>query len=535
VGGVPEPPEAAALPPTPQVVPRWMGAVAGLLAGLVAVTVGAAVSAASHRPTPVDAVGGVVIDHVPISIREFAIRTFGRGDKTALRLGIVVILSLAAAAIGVGARRHRWVAVVGVSAFTVLGILCAVSRPGSSLSAAWGPVFGGLAAVAVLLGLLHWPVPAEHPAAELAGGVRSWPTTSRAAASYERRRFLGGSIAAVGVAATATTLARGFEHDTTAAAEATVPARLPTPVGSRVVTPSGASLDAATPYVTPASAFYRIDTALDYPRVRADTWKLRIHGMVEHPVELTYAELLARPQAERAVTLTCVSNEVGGNLIGNAVWEGVLLRDLLNEARPTRGAQQVATTSVDGFTAGFPLDVGLDPHRDSLLAFGMNGRALPLPHGFPARLVVPGLYGYVSATKWITDIELTTWDGFDGYWIGEGWSKLGPIKTESRIDVPSGDVKAGRVPVAGVAWAQHRGIAKVEVQVDDGPWHVARLGDVVSRDTWRQWVWVWDATPGDHVLTVRATDAAGQTQTSAYADPAPNGATGWHQRQLRVS
>ena len=257
--------------------------------------------------------------------------------------------------------------------------------------------------------------------------------------------------------------------------------------------------------------------------------------MVEHPFELTYAELLARPQVERAVTLTCVSNEVGGNLIGNAVWEGVLLRDLLNEARPTAGAQQVATTSVDGFTAGFPLDVGLDPHRDSLLAFGMNGRPLPLPHGFPARLVVPGLYGYVSATKWITDIELTTWDGFDGYWIGEGWSKLGPIKTESRIDVPSGDVRAGRVPVAGVAWAQHRGIAKVEVQVDDGPWHAARLGDVVSRDTWRQWVWVWDATPGDHVLTVRATDATGQTQTSAYADPAPNGATGWHQRQLRVT
>ena len=521
---------------TPHVVPPWMGALAGLLAGLVAVTVGAAVSAALHRPTPVDAVGGVVIDHVPSAVREFAIRTFGHDDKTALRVGIVVILSLAAAAIGIGARRHRWVAFVGVGAFTLVGVLCAVSRPASSASAVWGPLIGGVAALVVLLGLLHRPATEGSGAVDAPGAVvRSWPTTSRAAAGYERRRFLGGSLAAVGVAATATALARSFEHDATAAAEATAPAKLPTPVGRPVVAPPGSGLDAATAYITPASDFYRIDTALDYPRVRADTWKLRIHGMVENPVEYTYAELLARPQVERAVTLTCVSNEVGGNLIGNAVWEGVLLRDLLHEARPTSGAQQVATTSVDGFTAGFPLDVGLDPHRDSLLAFGMNGRPLPLPHGFPARLVVPGLYGYVSATKWISDIELTTWDGFDGYWVDEGWSKLGPIKTESRIDVPRGDVRAGRVAVAGVAWAQHRGIAKVEVQVDNGPWNEARLGEVVSRDTWRQWVWIWDASPGDHVLTVRATDGTGKTQTAAYADPAPSGATGWHQRQLRVT
>ena len=316
-------------------------------------------SAAAHRPTPVDAVGGVVIDHVPISIRESAIRTFGHSDKTALRLGILVILSLAAAAIGVGARRHRWVAVAGVSAFTLLGVLCAVSRHGSSLSAVWGPCLRRARR------RRRAPRPAPPPRAHRAarhrdgGGVRSWPTTSRASTGYERRRFLGGSIAAVGVAATATALARSFEHDTTAAAEATVPARLPTPVGSRVVAPSGASLDATTPYVTPVSDFYRIDTSLVLPRSPPPTWQLRIHGMVDRPVTLTYAELI-RPgrMIERDITLTCVSNGWAATSSATPGGRAYAAARPPAQGRPDRGADQIVMRDVDGFTIGVATDRG---------------------------------------------------------------------------------------------------------------------------------------------------------------------------------
>jgi DMSO/TMAO reductase YedYZ molybdopterin-dependent catalytic subunit len=239
-------------------------------------------------------------------------------------------------------------------------------------------------------------------------------------------------------------------------------------------------------------------------------------------------------QVERIITLCCVSNTVGGDLIGNAVWQGVLLRDVLDRAGVQAGAEQVFSRSVDGFTCGFPVTATQD--RDCLIAVGMNGEALPLRHGFPARLVVPGLYGYVSATKWLEQIELTTWDAEEGYWVPRGWSRDGPIKTHSRIDVPrrGDDVSAGPTAVAGVAWAQHRGIAKVEVRVDDGPWQEARLGDDVTDDAWRQWVYEWDATPGDHKLQVRATDRTGETQTDEVAPPAPNGATGYHTRRVSV-
>jgi DMSO/TMAO reductase YedYZ molybdopterin-dependent catalytic subunit len=257
--------------------------------------------------------------------------------------------------------------------------------------------------------------------------------------------------------------------------------------------------------------------------------------MVQREVVLTFDELLRRPLVEDYVTLTCVSNPVGGPYVGNALWLGARLADLIRQARPLAGASQLLCTSVDGFTSGTPLQVVLDG-RDALLAVAMNGQALPVAHGFPARMVVPGLYGYVSATKWVTDIEVTTFAAASAYWVQRGWSQQAPIKTESRIDVPAGNatLAQGRTPVAGVAWAQHKGVAAVEVRVDRGPWQTARLAAVPDIDTWRQWVWEWDATPGQHLLEARATDATGYTQT-AVADPTvPNGASGYPSAAVMV-
>ena len=258
-------------------------------------------------------------------------------------------------------------------------------------------------------------------------------------------------------------------------------------------------------------------------------WKLRIHGMVDREITVDYASLSAGALVERDVTLCCVSNEVGGDLIGNARWLGLPIGPLLQQAGPHPDADMVLSTSVDGWTAGTPLPV-LTDGRDALLAIAMNGEPLPIEHGFPVRMVVPGLYGYVSATKWVVDLEVTRFDKAQGYWTPRGWSALGPVKTESRIDVPqdSATVKAGRVAVAGIAWAQHRGIKAVEVQVDGGAWQAATLGAEATVDTWRQWVFAWDATPGKHTLRVRSTDGPGTPQTSQVAPPAPDGASGWH-------
>jgi DMSO/TMAO reductase YedYZ molybdopterin-dependent catalytic subunit len=301
--------------------------------------------------------------------------------------------------------------------------------------------------------------------------------------------------------------------------------------------PAAAQLDVAglDPVVTPNDRFYRIDTALQVPRVDAASWRLRVTGMVDRPLELSLDDLLAREVVEADVTLACVSNEVGGRLVGNARWRGVRLDDLLAEAGVRPGATQVVGRSVDGFTAGFPTAT-LDG-RDVLVAVGMNGAPLPFEHGFPARLVVPGLYGYVSATKWLAEIELTTLEALDGYWIPRGWAKEAPIKTASRIDVPrpGSDVAPGPTPIAGVAWAPTRGIDRVEVAVDDGPWQAARLAAAIGPDSWRQWVLDWDATPGEHSLRVRATDGTGATQTEQRADPVPDGASGWHTVTVRVT
>jgi DMSO/TMAO reductase YedYZ molybdopterin-dependent catalytic subunit len=290
-----------------------------------------------------------------------------------------------------------------------------------------------------------------------------------------------------------------------------------------------------SPLLTPNDDFYRIDTRILVPQVDPAGWSLRITGMVEREVELSLDELLAMDRISEYVTLSCVSNEVGGDLVGNALWSGVPLADLLDLAHPDPAASQIVGRAVDGWTAGFPTELATDG-RPTMVAVAMNGEPLPVKHGFPARLVVPGLYGYVSATKWLAEIELTTWDAVDGYWIPRGWAKEGPIKTQSRIDVPHGGqtLDAGRTPIAGVAWAPTRGIAKVEVQVDDSEWREARLGDETTDLSWRQWVLEWDAPTGDHTIRVRATDGTGEVQTEEIAPPAPNGATGWHTISVHV-
>ena len=313
--------------------------------------------------------------------------------------------------------------------------------------------------------------------------------------------------------------------------------RLPRPAVPAPPLPAGSNLNipGLSSFITPNDSFYRVDTALILPQVDPATWQLRIHGMVQREVTLTFAELLKRPLIEDYVTLTCVSDPVGGPYVGNAKWLGASLAALIRLARPLAGASQLLCTSVDGFTSGTPLTVVLDG-REALLAVAMNGTALPVEHGFPARMVVPGLYGYVSATKWVTDIEVTTFAAASAYWVQRGWSQQAPIKTECRIDVPAGgaSLRPGLTPVAGVAWAQHKGIAAVQVRVDGGPWHQARLAAVPGIDTWRQWVWEWPATPGNHLLEARATDQTGYTQTPVQAQPPPNGASGYPSAAVSV-
>ena len=366
---------------------------------------------------------------------------------------------------------------------------------------------------------------------------RAWTPAERSGPGG-RRQFL--VAAGVGVAAAAIGEIGGRSAATrknVAAAQSAL--RFPRAAVPAPPLPAGASLPVPgiTPFVTPNGQFYRIDTALIVPQVDPSNWQLRIHGMVSREVVITFDELLRRPLIEDYVTLCCVSNPVGGPLIGNAKWLGASYSALIRSAGPKAGADQLLCTSVDGFTVGTPLAVVLDGHRDSLVAVAMNGAALPTGHGFPARLVVPGLYGYVSACKWVVDIEVTTFASAQGYWVPRGWSALGPIKTESRIDVPAGgsEFKAGQVTVAGVAWAQHKGIDAVEVRVDSGPWNQATLATVPDIDTWRQWTWQWDAPKGTHLIEARATDKTGYTQTSAVADVAPNGATGYPTIQVNVT
>jgi DMSO/TMAO reductase YedYZ molybdopterin-dependent catalytic subunit len=498
---------------------------------------------------PLLAVGGVVVDSVPGPVKDVGIAVFGVHDKTALITGTAILLGAYAWLLGVIALRSWKVALGGIGLFAVVGVAAAVTRHDAGVTAALPTLVGAVVAVPVLrylLTLAHTgtTLPIRELvsiAAPRTGGPQAGEPAAVAVvppddlySRDDRRRFLKMSGIVVAVSALGG-LGGRLLTGRRAVSSARDNLALPTATGPKPVVPPGAQAPGAVPYVTPTDDFYRIDTALYPPQVDPDTWELRIHGMVRNPITLTFADLLKRPMIERYVTLACVSNEVGGDLIGNTLWLGTPIKALLDEADPLPGADQVVQRSVDGWTCGTPTAL-LRDGRDALLTVGMNGEPLPIEHGFPVRMVVPGLYGYVSACKWITEIELTTFEDFDAYWVPRGWSVLGPIKTQSRIDSPAdgSEKPAGPVTVAGVAWAQHTGISKVEVQVDGEPWQQATLADTVSSDTWREWSWQWQATPGKHAVRVRATDTNGQTQTSTPAPTAPDGAQGWHGIRLTI-
>ncbi|QGN46888.1 molybdopterin-dependent oxidoreductase [Micromonospora sp. WMMC415] len=531
---------------------RYHAALAGVTAAAVALGSAELVAVLTGpRSAPLVAVGGLVVDTVPEPLKQVGIALFGTYDKIALLIGTALLLAGFAALLGVLSRRRLAYGLTGVAAFTALGLGAALTRAGAdgadALPALVGGVLGAVVLWAFIAGPLEldpWPwsppVPPAEPPSPAAGsvvaagrGVAAEPATPD---PESRRRFLAATgllLGAAGVAGLGGRWLAGRQGVSAARSAVT----LPPPVSPAPAVPAGADL--AVPqlasYVTPNTGFYRIDTALVVPQVDPATWRLRIHGRVRNPITLTFDDLLARPMVERYVTLACVSNEVGGDLVGNARWLGVPLKELLDEAEPEEGADQVVGRSVDGWTCGTPTAV-LRDGRDALLAVGMNGEPLPVEHGFPARVVVPGLYGYVSACKWVTELELTSFADFDAYWVPRGWSAQGPIKTQSRIDTPRprNRLTAGPVTVAGVAWAQHRGIRRVEVRVDEGPWREADLAATVSVDTWVQWSWRWDATPGEHKLEVRATDSTGETQTGRRSALAPDGATGWHAVRVTV-
>jgi len=508
-------------------VPRVYGLILGLSSAAIAVAVGMLVASLGDAANPIDAVGSSVIDRTPAWLKDLAITWFGTNNKTALRVGIWVVLAVVACVLGIMSRKSQSPLIGGFIVFSVLGMVSALERPGSDTLSVLAPLIGGAVGifVAVYLGAML----------RTKSIALNTPSESRVPLGWDRRRFLQTSGALGVVAVGVGTIGRIREIQRVDNVRSQIPTSLPpVPTQDQVIF-SEPGFHPTDSFVTPTQSFYRIDTALSFPTINLDKWNVRIHGMVDSPIELTYADLTALPQVERMITISCVSNPVGGRYIGNAIWQGVLLRDVLNTAGVKSGVEQVFSRSVDGWTCGFPIDAALD-ERDALIAIGMNGEPLSLKHGFPARLIVPGLYGYVSATKWLSEIELTTWDN-KGYWIPRGWSQVAPIKTQSRIDVPRPDTTtpAGEMLIAGVAWAQHTGITKVEVRIDEGPWQVATLGNDFSNDTWRQWTLPWMATPGEHVIQVRATDKSGYTQTDIRSDVAPDGATGWHTRRVRIS
>lgn len=506
-------------------------AVAELLAGVLGV-----------RDTPVTAIGQGFIDVVPGWLERSAIRLFGTADKAVLIGGILLVLALVAAGVGVLTARRRRLGLAVIVLIGGLAALVSAMRPNAgALAAVPGLAAGATALVLLPVLLRRFGADADESTTGAAGKAddatgavpRRAPDRPQPSRPEPGRRDVvkvGGAVVAGSVLAAGAGRLLGGDRANVEEARETL--RFPRPPS--VAVPPGAEAGRAartaglSPWRTDNDVFYRIDTALRVPVIAPEQWRLRIHGMVDRPFTLTFADLLRRPVVHRWITLTCVSNEVGGDLVGNALWSGVRIEDVLREAGLRPEADAVLSTSEDGWTCGTPL-TALTDGRDALLAFAMNGAPLPVEHGFPVRMVVPGLYGFVSATKWVVDLEVTRFDRIQAFWTTRGWSERAPIKTASRIDVPrsGGEVTAGRVVVAGVAWAQHRGIAKVEVRVDDGPWQEARLAGQPTKDAWRQWTWTWEATPGEHRLQARATDGTGRTQTATPSPPAPDGATGY--------
>jgi DMSO/TMAO reductase YedYZ molybdopterin-dependent catalytic subunit len=507
-------------------LPRTLAAVIGLLAGSAALgTWELLAGLVDGIASPIATFGALVIALQPPGAQSLVVSIFGTADKLALNLAVLLVALLGAAALGLLARRHSSLAEAGYGIAGTLAFAASLREPLND----WLPT---LVAAALSIGAAIWVL---RRLLRIAHAATAAPAAEMP--DWSRRRFIGTSVA-VGVSAlTAGTLGRVLLEQR-AAAVAEVP-QVPGPVETAAPLPAGAALDVPgiTPLVISNADFYRIDTQLFTPHLSAGDWKLTVTGMVDHPLTLTYDQLLAMPLHEEYVTIQCVSNEVGGDLVGNALWRGVRLNDVLDRAGVQAGATQLVGRAFDGWTGGFPTAWLAGSDREALIAVAMNGEPLPPAHGYPARLMVPGLYGYVSATKWLTNINLTTLEGFDGYWIPLGWAKLGPIKTASRIDVPRPDqnLVAGALPVAGVAWAPDRGISAVELQVDDGPWLPAELSTPISASTWVQWLVRWNATRGRHQLRVRATDGDGTVQIANVQPPAPSGATGYHTISVQVS
>ncbi|WP_458111913.1 molybdopterin-dependent oxidoreductase [Arthrobacter sp. R1-13] len=514
--------------------PAALAALAGMAAAAVVLSVAELAGAFfTARATPLIALGSAFIDFTPPWMKDFAIATFGTNDKAALFVGMGLTITVLAGVLGIVAYR-RWV--LGVAGVLLMGaviVASVVTRAGVKPLDALPTLFGTIAGLVVLRllmrqlwGMKTWP---EAPADLAAKGTERVPST--------RRAFFAatGITAAASVMATAGGRLLGAARSNIAQARQSL--QLPKPATAAPAVPAGvqSAVPGVTPWITANNDFYRIDTALSVPEINVEDWELRVHGLVEQEVRLTFQDLLDAELIESHVTLTCVSNPLGGNLAGNAKWLGVPLRDVLKMARPQPGADMVLSTSEDGFSASTPLEV-LQDDRDAMLAIAMNGEPLPLEHGYPVRMVVPGLYGFVSATKWVVDLEITRFADSKAYWTQRGWSERGPIKTMARVEVPRSFAKvpAGRVAIGGTAWAQTRGITKVEVQIDNEDWAEAELSTEASVITWRQWSFDWEATPGPHYIKVRATDGSGEVQTDQRADPVPDGASGWQSVMVTV-
>lgn len=502
---------------------RTRTGLAGLIAVAVALGVGELLAGLFEAvPSPLASVGGLVVDSSPAFLKDFAIAVFGTADKAALAIGTAVIALIIGWQVGVRGAEHAWIGPATFGLFGVLGVVAAWNEPFAEPV----PVVAALAVAAIagwlVLVALYEAAGEETPTDGVAGDV-------------SRRRFIQLAAGASAGAMVAGAAGRIMLTNLPDVPDVDVS-------GSGVAGPAELAdfqfddVPGISPIVVPNDEFYRIDTALIVPTVDETDWDLRIHGLVDREVVLTYDDLLAMDRIEQYVTLACVSNEVGGDLVGNALWSGVRLTEVLDMAGVQPEAGQLVGRSVDDFTVGFPVDLVYDG-REPMIALGMNGEPLPRRHGFPARLIVPGLYGYVSATKWLSDIELTTWDGFDAYWVPRGWAKEAPIKTQSRIDAPDRRAvhAAGPVALGGVAWAPLKGIERVEVRVDGGSWVEAELSTPLADTAWVQWKAVVEMAAGSRFVEVRATDGDGVTQTAEEARPRPDGATGYHSVTLEVA
>jgi DMSO/TMAO reductase YedYZ molybdopterin-dependent catalytic subunit len=504
---------------------RSAAALSGIIAAAAALAAGELAAAfVAGAPSPTAAVGASLIDLAPAGSKEVVTGLFGTNDKPALLLLIGGVVLLVGAGLGLVARRRQSVAIAGIIALVGIGLVAMLRQPAAELAPS----------------LLSAGIQAIVGIQVLTMLLASAPRTDGSVTPAGRRSFLARALGIGALAVVGGGIGRALVEGR-ASQVATAETAIPQAVEPAAAPGPESSFDVAglTPLVVPNDDFYRIDTALVTPSIDLAGWTLRVHGMVRNEVTLTFEQLVELPLIEQYVTIACVSNEVGGRLVGNAKWTGVRLTDVLDMAGVLAEATQIVPRSADGWTAGFPTSWVTAPERprDALIAVKMNDEPLPAAHGFPARLIVPGLYGYVSATKWLSDIELTTLEAFDAYWVPRGWAKEAPILTQSRIDVPAANASVGRGPVAvaGVAWAPDRGITRVEVQADGGSWENATIAPAIGPQTWVQWKWTWQATPGDHTLAVRATDGSGEVQTDQVTRPDPDGARGHHTIAVRVA